>query len=388
MTRVLIIGGGIIGVASAYFLADAGFQVLLLEHGSSLGGLSTAASLQALRAQFNDPVNIACMKESIAFYEQFAERLDLPGYDIGLRQQGYLFVTTEQSEVSKLERRVAYQHAQGLADVEFLDQLDLRNRFPYLAREALAATFRQRDGWLSAHEALLGFRQAARRLGAEFRLQAPVLGFLRSGDRVTGVATPAGNLEGDVVVIATGPFAAVTAQLAGVELPVFPVRRHRLVIGEHALIPSWAPMTIDHDTGAHWRPEGPGAALAWAEPEASTPPSFDVSPDPHFPYRVLEGVFRLGPFWADVASTLPRSQVFLHAGQYAETPDHNPLVGPVPGVPGLWVNGGYGGHGVMMTPAGARMLASLLTGERQSDDNPFAPDRPSLSTGGHEQMVI
>lgn len=388
MSRVLIIGGGIIGVASAYFLAHSGRQVLLVERSNTFGGLTTAASLQAVRAQFHDPVNIAFMSASLSFYEEFTARLDLPDHDIGFRQQGYLFVTSDESAIPRLRERVAFQHAHGLTDVEFLAANDLHRRFPYLAAEALAATFRQRDGWLSAHEALLGFRQAARRLGAEMRLNTPVTGFVRQGDRVVGVQTPDGNLEGDAVIIAVGPFSGQLAQLAGVELPLEPVRRHRLVIGEHHLIPHDAPMTIDQDTGAHWRPEGPGAALAWAEPEPPSLPSWDVTPDRNFPFRVLEGVSRLCPFWEEVVETLPRSQVFLHAGQYTMTPDHNPLIGPAPGGDGLWINSGYSGHGVMAAPAGAQLLADLLSGARPLSDNPFAPDRPTLQHGGGEKMVI
>ncbi|MDW8269283.1 MAG: FAD-dependent oxidoreductase, partial [Anaerolineae bacterium] len=362
MTRVLIIGGGIIGVASAYFLAEAGFAVVVLERGPTLGGLTTAASLQAVRAQFHDPVNIAFMKASLAFYAEFAQRLELPDHDIGFHQQGYLFVTADETAVPALQARVAFQHRHGLTDVEFLAGEELHRRFPYLAPTALAATFRQGDGWLSAHEALLGFRQAARRRGAEFRLRAEVTGFLRQGERVVGVQLGEEPLGADAVVIAAGPFSGVVAEWAGVQLPLTTVRRHRLVIGEHPLIPGWAPMTIDQDTGAHWRPEGPGAALAWAEPEPPSPPSFEVTPDPNFPFRVLEGVSRLCPFWEEVAATLPRRQVFLHAGQYTLTPDHNPLIGPVPGVEGLWINSGYSGHGVMAAPAGAQLLADLMAG--------------------------
>ncbi|MCS7038925.1 MAG: FAD-binding oxidoreductase, partial [Caldilineales bacterium] len=283
MTRVLIIGGGIIGVASAYFLAEAGFAVVVLERGPTLGGLTTAASLQAVRAQFHDPVNIAFMKASLAFYAEFAQRLELPDHDIGFHQQGYLFVTADETAVPALQARVAFQHRHGLTDVEFLAGEELHRRFPYLAPTALAATFRQGDGWLSAHEALLGFRQAARRRGAEFRLRAEVTGFLRQGERVVGVQLGEEPLGADAVVIAAGPFSGVVAEWAGVQLPLTTVRRHRLVIGEHPLIPGWAPMTIDQDTGAHWRPEGPGAALAWAEPEPPSPPSFEVTPDPNFP---------------------------------------------------------------------------------------------------------
>ncbi len=389
MSRVLIIGGGIIGVASAYFLAEAGFEVLVLERGTTLGGLTTAASLQAVRAQFHDPVNIAFMKASLAFYAEFAQRLDLPGHDIGFHQQGYLFVTADETAVPALQARVAFQHEHGLTEVEFLSGAELHRRFPYLAPTALAATFRQGDGWLSAHEALLGFRQAARRRGADFRLRAEVTGFIRRGDRVEGVRLGDEALGGDAVVIAAGPFSGILAAQAGVHLPLTTVRRHRLVIGEHPLIPTWAPMTIDQDTGAHWRPEGPGAALAWAEPEPPSPPSFEVTPDPQFPFRVLEGVSRLCPFWEEVAATLPRHQVFLHAGQYTLTPDHNPLIGPVPGIQGLWINGGYSGHGVMAAPAGGRLLADLMAGRLAPSANPFAPDRsfPEQHETG-ERMVI
>lgn len=387
MANIIIVGGGIVGVASAYFLGRSGHRVLLLERETTLGALSTAASMQAVRAQFADPVNIAFMRESLDFYEHFQEILDLPGHDIGFHQQGYLFVSTEEAAVDELRERVAFQHEHGLDDVEFLRGEALRQRFPYLAPEALAATFRARDGWLSAHEALLGFRQAARRYDVEFRLRTEVERILRVGGQINGVATPEGNLEADIVVLAAGPFTAGLARTVDIDLPLDPVRRHRLVIGEHDLIPSWAPMTIDHDTGAHWRPEGPGAALAWAEPEPPSPPATHTSPDPAFSFRVMEGVYRLSPFWLDVAETLPRSQVFLDAGQYTVSPDHNPLIGPVPDGDGLWVISGFSGHGVMATPAATRLLADLIDGRLAPDENPFAPDR-SFGVDDSEEMVI
>ena len=147
-------------------------------------------------------------------------------------------------------------------------------------------------------------------------------------------------------------------------------------------------MTIDEDTGAHWRPEGPGAALAWAEPEVPSPPQRHVSPDPKFTFRVMEGVYRLNPFWLDVAETLTRDNIFLHAGQYTVTPDHNPIIGPVEERPGLWVISGFSGHGVMATPASARLLADLISGKINADGNPFSLTRASLYDGSGEKMVI
>ncbi len=389
MNRIIIVGGGIIGVASSYFLGKAGFQVILLEREPTLGSLTTAASLQAVRAQFTDPVNIAMMKESLDFYEQFRQRLDLPPeHDIGFHQQGYLFITSEEDAAARMKERVAYQRAHGLPDVDYLEGDELRRRFPYLAPEVRAATFRQRDGWLSAHEALLGFRQAARRCNVDFRTRTEVLELLQRGERITGVVTPAGKLEADAVVLAAGPFTGRLARTAEVELPLDPVRRHRVVIGAHELIPHDGAMTIDEDTGAHWRPEGPGAALAWAEPEDPSPPQRHVSPDPNFTFRVMEGVYRLNPFWLDVAETLRRDNIFLHAGQYTVTPDHNPIIGPVAERPGLWVISGFSGHGVMATPASARLLADLMSGNVDLDGNPFALTRASLYDGSGEQMVI
>ncbi len=388
MARILIIGGGIIGVASAYFLGRAGFQVDVLEREPTLGALTTAASLQAVRAQFADPVNIAFMKESLGFYETFADQLDLPGHAIDFHQQGYLFVTSDEAAAARQRARVAFQHAHGLDDVEYLEGEELHRRFPYLAAEALAATFRQRDGWVSAHEILLGFKQAAGRYDVHFHLQTEVLSLITRGERVVGARTAAGDWEADGVILAAGPFTAQLARTADAHLPLQPVRRHRVVIGAHDAIPHDAPMTIDEDTGAHWRPEGPGAALAWAEPEAPSPPQRHVRPDPHFPFRVMEGVYRLNPFWLEVAETLKRDNVFLHAGQYTVSPDHNPLIGPVPGHPGLWVISGFSGHGVMAAPASARLLADLLAGRVPPDANPYAVDRPGLEEAEGEPMVL
>jgi sarcosine oxidase subunit beta len=388
MTRIILIGGGIIGVASAYFLGKTGFEVILLEREPTLGTLTTAASLQAVRAQFTEPVNIAMMKESLHFYEDFNRLLDLPDHDIGFHQQGYLFVTSEEETAARMRERVAYQRAHDLPDVDYLEAEELHRRFTYLAPEARAATFRAKDGWISAHEALSGFRQAARRYDVTFRLRTEALSLLARGDRITGVITPEGELEADAVALAAGPFTARLARTAGIELPLEPVRRHRVVIGQHDRIPHDGAMTIDEDTGAHWRPEGPGAALAWAEPEAPSPPQRHVSPDPKFTFRVMEGVYRLNPFWLDVAETLTRDNIFLHAGQYTVTPDHNPIIGPVEERPGLWVISGFSGHGVMATPASARLLADLISGKINADGNPFALSRASLYDGSGEQMVI
>ena len=157
----VIIGGGIIGAATAFFLARAGLRPVLVERRPALASLTSAHSMESFRAQFDEPENVAMMRESIAFYEAFAENTGLPDWDIGIHQQGYLFLTTEAARAGDFRRRVAGQHALGLTDVELLAGEKARQRFPYVAEEVVAATFRQRDGWLSAHQAAHGFARGA-----------------------------------------------------------------------------------------------------------------------------------------------------------------------------------------------------------------------------------
>lgn len=378
----IIVGGGINGAASTFFLARAGLRCAIVERRPALAQLTTARSMEAMRAQFVEPENVAMMQESISFYERFAEHTGLKGYDIGVHQQGYLFLTTEPDGPQRFRQRVAAQHDLGLADVEILDGDEVRRRFPCAAAEQITAgTFRQRDGWLSAHEACYGMARAS---GATILCNTTVTGITIRSGRVAGVETDRGPLAAALVVIAAGPYAGRVASLAGIHLPLRIVRRHRVTIGQHPLIPQDAPMVVDQDTGAHWRPEKPGAALAWAQVhEPPGEPLDDVPADPRFVHQVLEGVYRLCPFWLDVAESLKRDQVYVQAGQYTVTPDDKPIVGPHPDIAGLYFNTGYSGHGIMGAPGGGRLLADLASGKARDETNPFS-FRRLAGLSGHD----
>ncbi len=365
MTRpdLIIIGGGIAGAASAYFASRAGFKPMVLEKRAALGTLTTSASLAAFRAQFAEPENIRMMLESIAFYEAVSQETD-----IGLTQQGYLFVTTLPDGFEQCTRRVELQRSLGLDDVELLSGAEARERFPYLSPEVTAATFRARDGWLSAHELTYYYARASR---AQICLETKVEHIMVEAGAVRGVKTDHGTIDCPRVVVAAGPYSRDLAAGLGLALPIDLVRRQRVAIKGHPLIPREAPMTIDSDTGAHWRPDGRGAVLAWALPEAPGEARDDVAPDWEFPAVVLDGVSRTSPFWGEVAAHLRQSDIDLRAGQYDMTPDAKPIIGGCPTIRGLYFSCGYSGHGVMASAGGARLLADLLTGELAEAENPF-----------------
>lgn len=371
---VLVIGGGIVGCATAFYLNEHGLRPAIVERKPQFASLTTAASLQAVRAQFTDQANIDMMRESLDVYEQFADRVD-DFVDIGLRQQGYLFVTTRDDGPMLTQARVELQHSLGLDDVDYMDGDTARAAWPYLSERVTAASFRARDGWLSARAAALGF---ARKAHAR-RLTNITVNTIRVIDgKLAGLETSEGFIRAPHIVLAAGPFSARLAATAGLDLPLHLGRRHHLVLNDCATIPANAPMTIDADYGAHWRPnDDAGASLAWSEADAPGEPLDPVPADAGFTRRVLAGVSRISPFYQQIAANLSDDGFTLLAGQYTITPDDKPLIGQS-AIAGLWLNTGYSGHGVMGAPAGGRLLADLINGVARPDAAAFAPDRAGL----------
>jgi glycine/D-amino acid oxidase-like deaminating enzyme len=168
-------------------------------------------------------------------------------------------------------------------------------------------------------------------------------------------------------------------------LPVTTVARHKVVFPELASVPRDAPMTIDDDTGAHWRPALDGAFCLFTDPSTpSTPPTENVPPDHPLALRLLDpaspiALARVAPFWTEVWE---RNAAFwmLQSGQYTMTPDHRPLLGETE-VGGLFVNTGYSGHGIMGAPAGSRHLVDVITGKIDPKTNAFRLDRDFAPRG-------
>jgi sarcosine oxidase subunit beta len=367
---LVVIGGGIIGCASAYFARKAGLKTIVVERRPALATLTTPVATGAFRLQFDNREEVELVRESVVFFDELQERVDL-----GLRHQGYLFVARTPEGARAQAAQVQDQRGWGLTDVELLEGAEARRRFPYLAQDIVNARFRQGDGWLEPRRLAL---ELARASDAEFRTGVAVTGLLFSGERVAGVATSDGPIEADTVMIAAGPLSGPVAKLGGLDLPLATVRRQKLIVPDLPLVPRDAPMTIEFETGAHWRPAGTGAHALWTAPAPPEPPLDDVPTSSAFAFGLLDprsdhALARVAPFWSEIWGS-PRLQWWLQAGQYTYTPDRRPLLGPTV-VPGLAVNTGYSGHGIMGSVGGSRRAIDAITGKLRPQDNAFRPDR-------------
>jgi sarcosine oxidase subunit beta len=328
---------------------------------------------------FDNPEEIAVVREGIEVFDHFAELAELPGYDLRIRKQGYLFCATTPAGAAHQKHFAEALHGWGVSDLELLDSDEARYRFPYLSHEIIQARFRQGDGWLDPKRLTVGYARAS---GATICLETPAIGFDLVGERVTGVRTPRGSIACQQAVVATGPFGGQVAALAGVRLDLRPTIRHKLVMPDLPALPPTSPMTIHEETAAHWRPGLAGGYGLWTE--ATTPagePLDNVPTDAEFAFGLLDprsprSLARLSPIWESVWDEGNLIWV-LQAGQYTYTADHRALLGPSD-VDGLALNVGYSGHGIMASAGGSRLVVDTLLGRVLPRDNPFRPQREMI----------
>jgi sarcosine oxidase subunit beta len=368
----VVIGGGIVGTATAFWLSRAGLDVVLVEMRDGLSTLTTPASAECFRAQFTEPAMAALAIPSIEMFEHFEEVIEIPGYHISIKQQGYLFLTDNPETVDDLKENVAQQHRLGVSDSQFLEAEEILKRFPFVSPAVKAATFRQRDGWLSCHETTQGF---AKGCDARFFLNTKASGIQTDEKGVCGVETDRGILQTRNVINAAGPFAGEVGRMAGVNLPLEPVRRQKVYVRTSVAVPPDAPFTVDVNNNCYWRPEAGGVIIGWVDvDEPVSKPSERVPTDWEFPALTLDKVKRLTPFFEEIEKTVRQPDMDTSAGYYMYTPDDQPLIGPVPEVPGFYVNCGYWA-GVMLSPQAGKWVSDLVTGAMDPKDNPLRPTR-------------
>jgi sarcosine oxidase, subunit beta len=352
-TDVVIIGGGIVGSSIAYHLVSAGCRnVLVLERETAVGKGSTGKSMGGVRAQFSTPVNIQMSLYSIPFYASFDERL---GHPCDYRPQGYLFCATSDRHMTYLRTNYEKQVAMGLKNVRLIEGSEIRAMFPQLSGDdIIGGSFCSTDGFVDPYSAMNGLMTWAVDHGANLRKNTTVTGLLRDEKGIAGVETNSGSIATRKVVNCAGAWAASVAQLVNVDLPVEPLRRMLVPSEPFDQFPHTAPMIIDMSTGFHFRPESRGFLLAWNDPEETA--GFKTDFDPGFVEKILIRAADRVPCFAD----LPVNPKRAWAGLYEMTPDHHPILGEVPEVPGFFLANGFSGHGVMHAPATGKILSDLI----------------------------
>ena len=251
----------------------------------------------------------------------------------------------------------------GLKQVEEVSAEDIARFVPQLrVVDILGGTYCPTDGFVDPHSVMMGFMLKARERGARLWLDTTVTRIeTENGDvgkRIRGVNTTRGFVSTPAVVNAAGPWAAAIAQMAGVDLPVEPLRRQLVPTEPFAALPQRFPMVIDMSTGFHFRREGKGILLAWNDPEET--PGFKTDFDPTFVEKILTHAADRVPCMVDAAVNPRRAW----AGLYEMTPDHHAIIGAAPDVSGLYFVNGFSGHGVMHSPASGRITADLILHDR------------------------
>src|SRR5262245_3317546 len=350
---VVIIGGGIVGSSVAYHLAEQGCtDVIIIEREEKQGLGSTSKSMGGVRAQFATPINIKMSLYSIDFFSRFEEAT---GQTADYRANGYLFAATTDAHLKYLKDNQEKQIALGLKNVEMVTQEEIVKMIPNMyADDIIGGSFCPTDGFVDPNGVLTGFARRAKEKGVRIRLGVEVTGIKLDHGQITGVKTTNGEVSTRNVVNAAGPWAALVAELAGIEVPGTPLRRQIVKTQRCDFLPASFPMLIDMSTGFHFRREGEAILMAWPDDEETY--GFNTAFTPEFIEKILSRAVVRVPQFAD----LPVNPRQCWAGMYEITPDHHAIIGAVPGIKGFFCANGFSGHGVMHSPATGRILSDLI----------------------------
>ena len=364
--EVVIIGGGIIGVSIAYYLAKKGAgKVVLLERGI-MGEGSTGKCAGGIRTQFSTEINIRFSLLSLKVFQGFQAEF---GVDPEFHPVGYLFLAAQERQWQVLKETAQRMQGMGL-DVELLDPDEIQRQWPFLrVDDLLGGSYTKGDGYAGPYEVLQGFAKGARRLGA----------LLREGTEVTRIHVKKGQVQAvevatgervltPVVINAAGPYAGQVAAMVGLDLQVRPLRRQLFFTDHSEELPSRFPLVIDLEHGWYMRREGEVLLLAGPQDAES---SFNERVDFEAQEWTAERSLHRVPI-------LERARIARGwAGLYAISPDHHAIIGPFPEIEGFICANGFSGHGFQHSPAVGILVAELIVeGQAKTlDIHPLRPQR-------------
>ena len=362
---VVVIGGGVMGTSIAFHLAEAGVADVLLVERDQLAEGSTSRAAGGVRAQFSDPLNVRIGARSLEAFAQFGER---PGWEIDFRQVGYLFLLTNPDDVAAFTQSVEMQNRLGVPSRMITPQ-EAQQLSPLInVDDVLAAAYSPDDGHATPEAVVQGYASGARAAGAVIQTGCEVRAIETSDGAITAVVTDSGRVQTEAVVCAAGAWSAGVGEMAGVPLPVTPVRRQILHTEPIQNLPEHAPMTIDFSTGFYFHREGEGLLMGMADPNET--PGFKLDATDDWIPALLEVAERRAPVIAEAGIAGG------WAGLYEVSPDHNAIVGEA-GAPARFLYAtGFSGHGFLQGPAVGEIVRDLYLGrEPFVDVSPLSADR-------------
>lgn len=365
----IVVGGGIVGVATAYELAAAGIRdVLLLEREAGLGLGSTGKCAGGFRHQFSSDVNVRLSLASAKLIRGFSGAHDLP---LDVHVDGYLFLCKDEVAWASHKRAAAMQRSLG-AEVDMLDAAACRELIPGLAvDEVVGATFGPGDGIADPSGLVNGYATIARRAGATIRTGVSVTGLRTTADgsHIAGVSTSQAAIDAPLVILAAGVWSPAIGATAGLDLPVEPHARQLAQTTDFTGRPERRTLVIDTSTMAFFHREGSGILMG-VPPSDDSPTLEPRTSDRFVAEELIPAVSRVLPAVEDA------SFATTWVGLYEMTPDHHPIIGPVRAVEGLLVATGYSGHGFQHAPITGVLLAEIATGRPTSIDiHALRPER-------------
>jgi sarcosine oxidase subunit beta len=346
---IVVIGGGVMGASAAYHLALRGVKnVVLLEKEEFFGQGATGRCAGGVRYQFGTEINV---RLSIASLEMLRCFKDETGQDINYRHCGYLFALTDERDVVTFKHNIEMQNHLGI-QTEWLSGDEVRKRLPLMRFEdAIGGSYNREDGLVDPNSLVSGYVSAAQRKGATLINNAEVTGIVVSGGKVKAVETPQGSIETRMIVNAAGPWAGQVGDMAGVSIPIEPVRRQMFTTTPLPEVPADFPFVIDFAKSLYFHREGDGLLVGMSNQDEK--PGFDQNVDEDFELVNLEAAVARIPL-------LERAGRVAHwAGLYEVTPDAHPIFGCTP-VEGFLVVAGFSGHGFMHGPISGKLMAELI----------------------------
>lgn len=364
-TGIVVIGGGIMGVSTAYFLAKHGRNDVNLVERDLLAQASTGLCVGGIRQQFSHPANIRLSQETLALLRRFEKEFQKK---IDFSQAGYLFLTQKQETWEAFHACVEIQRKLEVP-VEILSPEEVKFRWSYLEVQNLkGGVFGPEDGYVDPYAVTMAIADKARQMGVTIHERTEVTDIHIENGRIRGIGTSQGYISTQIIVNAAGAWGGEVAQMAGIDLPVRPFRRQVFITKAFDSIPRPVPMIIDQDIQFYIRGYAPGILMGMTDPDE--PSSFFTHVDRSFMEKVAAAALEKVPL-------LERAEILRGwGGLYAMTPDENPIIGKIPKIEGFFCATGFSGHGFQHGPAVGRILAELIVdGKTEFDLSPFDYDR-------------